>query len=114
MNEKFVKALYKEVIESGIDEYKNLLDTTEVSNATDPCWISALGLYNDLTSEQKDKMLEFARLIMIDTISTVFGVMDGSSNLQGESFEFEVSINGENTDNELQDTFLCFVEENEK
>lgn len=114
MNEKFVEALYKEVIENGVDVYKNLLDNTDIGEAEDPYWISALELYNDLTAEQRDKMLGFARMVMIDTISSVFSVMDGSGNLQGETFEFDVSINGESTEGDLQDTFLCFVEDNEE
>ena len=51
---------------------------------------------------------------MVDTISSIFGVLDGSSTLPGEDYEFEVKINGVNTEGELQDAFLCFVEENIK
>ena len=49
---------------------------------------------------------------MIDTISSVFGILDGSSTLSGGDFEFEVRINGISTEDDLQDTFLGFVEEN--
>ena len=69
-------------------------------------------MYEKLTSEEKEKMLKFAELIMIDTISSVFGILDGSSTLSGGDFEFEVRINGISTEDDLQDTFLGFVEEN--
>ena len=101
MNEKFVEKIYKTIVEDGVGEYKNLLDNTALKNATDKYWINALELYEKLTSEEKEKMLKFAELIMIDTIS-----------LSGGDFEFEVRINGISTEDELQDTFLEFVEEN--
>jgi len=106
MNEKFVEKIYKTIVEDGVGEYKNLLDNTALKNTTDKYWINALELYEKLTSEEKEKMLKFAELIMIDTISSVFGILDGSSTLSGGDFEFEVRINGISTEDELQDTFL--------
>ena len=57
-------------------------------------------------------MLKFAELIMIDTISSVFGILDGSSTLGDGKWEFDVKINGVDIEDELQDTFLEYVEEN--
>ena len=112
MNEKFVEKIYKTIVEDGVDEYKNLLDNTALKNATDKYWINALELYEKLSSEEKEKILKFAEFIMIDTISSVFGILDGSSTLAEETFEFDVMINGISTENEIQDTFLGFVEDN--
>ena len=112
MNEKFVEKIYKTIVEDGIGEYKNLLDNTTLKNATDKYWINALELYEKLSAEEKEKMLKFAELIMIYTISSVFCILDGSSTLSEETFEFDVMINGISTENELQDTFLGFVEDN--
>ncbi len=112
MNEKFVENIYKTIVKDGIGEYEDLLENTSAEDATDKYWISALELYKKLSSEEKEKMLKFAELIMIDTISNVFGILDGSSTLAEETFEFEVKINGISTENELQDTFLGFIEDN--
>ena len=112
MNEKFVEKIYKTIVEDGVGEYKNLLDNTALKNTTDKYWINAIEQYEKLTSEEKEKMLKFAELNIIDTISSVFGILDGSSTLSGGDFEFEVRINGISTEDELQDTFLGFVEEN--
>ena len=112
MNEKFVEKIYKVIVEDGVGEYKYLLDNTELKNTTDEYWIKSLELYKNITLEEKEKMLKFAELIMIDTISSVFGILDGSSTLAEEEFEFDVKINGVSTENELQDTFLGFVEDN--
>lgn len=48
---------------------------------------------------------------IIDTVSGVFGVLDGSSTLSGGEFEFEVKINGISTEESLQDTFLGYIED---
>ena len=112
MNEEFIKKLYKTIVTDGIGEYHNLLENTNCKDATDRHWISTLELYEQLSSEEKEKMLKFAELIIIDTISSVFGIFDGSSTLSGGDFEFDIKINGVNTENELQDTFLEYVEEN--
>lgn len=112
MNERFVENIYKTIIVEGISVYKNLLEKTDSNKATDKYWISALQLYKNLSGEDKQKMLDFAELIMIDTISSVFGILDGSSTLSEELFEFNVTINGSSTENELHHTFLAFVEGN--
>lgn len=112
MNENFVKSIYKTLIEDGKDMYKDLYENTKVSEMTVDYWKNALELYHSFDDKQKDVFLNVVKQIMIDTISSVFGVLDGSSTLSGEDFEFEVKINGISTEEELQDTFLEFVEEN--
>ena len=111
MNEKFIEKLYKTIIKDGIDEYKDLLGNTNLEDATDKYWEKSLDLYKSLTADNREKMLKFAELVMIDAISNIFGVLDGSTSLPEESFECKVSINGNSTENELQDTFLAYVED---
>lgn len=112
MNENFVKSIYKTLIEDGKDIYKDLYENTKVSERTVDYWKNALELYHSFDDKQKDVFMNIVKQTMIDTISSVFGVLDGSSTLSGEDFEFEVRINGISTEDELQDTFLGFVEEN--
>ena len=50
-------------------------------------------------------------LIMIDTISSVLGIIDGSSTLSGCDIEPKLFLDGIDTNNELQDLFLEYVEE---
>mgnify|MGYP006876766452 CR=1 FL=1 len=59
----------------------------------------------------KKVFINIIKHIIIDTISSVFGILDGSSTLSGGNLDFEVKINGISTENELQDTFLEIVEE---
>lgn len=74
--------------------------------------MSTLKLYEELSFEKKENMLRFAKLIMIDTISSVFGILDGSSSLSGGDMDIKIEINGKGTEEELQDTFLEYIEDN--
>lgn len=112
MNEEFVKSIYETVVEEGKNIYKNLYENTEVTERTVDYWKNALELYRSFDDRQKKVFWDIVKQTMIDTISSVFGVLDGSSTLSGGDFEFEVKINGIGTEDELQDIFLGFVEEN--
>ena len=48
---------------------------------------------------------------MIDTISSVFGILDGTTSINGMECNIEVAINGCSTEHELQDVFLEKIEE---
>lgn len=47
---------------------------------------------------------------MIDTISNMLGVIDGSSTLKDCSFELKLLLDSIDTEGELQDSFLEFIE----
>lgn len=113
MNEEFVKSIYVTIVEDGEKIYKELYENTQVTERTVDYWKNALELYHSLDSNQKEIFVDIVKHIMIDTISGIFGVFDGSSTLSGDdNFEIDIKINGVDTENELQDAFLEYVEEN--
>ena len=112
MIEKFIKSLYKTVVEDGKNTYINLYENTEITESVANYWINALELYHSFDDQQKKVFIKIVEQTVIDTISSILGVLDGSSTLSGEHFEFDIKINGVSTEDELQDTFLEFVEEN--
>ncbi|WP_027634476.1 hypothetical protein [Clostridium hydrogeniformans] len=114
MKEIFIRSLYKTIVQEGKNEYKELLDNTNVEEATDKYWISALQLYENLTEENKKKLMGVIELVMIDTISSILGIIDGSSTLSGCKTEPKLYLDNIDTDNELQDLFLEYVEEIEE
>lgn len=50
------------------------------------------------------------KVVIIDAVSEVFGIFDGSSTLQGGDLDISITIDGKDTENELQDSFLEYVE----
>jgi hypothetical protein len=114
MNEDFVKSLYKSIVQENLELYKSLYETTNVSNNTDDTddyWRKALGLYNSLEEENKGVLFKIIELTMIDTISNMLGIIDGSSTLIDCSIEPRLLLDSIDTKGELQDYFLEYIEE---
>ena len=114
MNEEFARRIYETIIENGENIYKDLYENTEITEKTIDYWKNALELYNSLDHDQKNVFISIIKQTMIDTISSLFGVLDGASTLSGGNMEFDIKINGIRTEDEMQDTFLEIVEERNK
>ncbi|QCJ44584.1 transposase [Bacillus sp. S3] len=111
MNEEFVKSLYKSIVLEDLELYKCLYETTNVSNNTDDYWIKALGLYNSLEEENKGVLFKIIEQTMIDTISNMLGIIDGSSTLIDCPIEPKLLLDSIDSEGELQDCFLGYIEE---
>lgn len=110
MKEEFIKRLYDTSIVDGLDIYKNQFNNTVITDKTTEFTKKALDMYHSLTNNQKEVFFDVLKITMIDTISLIFGVLDGSSTLNGGDMDIKMFISGEDTDEELQDTFLEYVE----
>lgn len=111
MNEIFIKSIYKTVVEENKELYKQLFDSRTIDKRTDEYWKQALNLYNNLSKENKEVLIKIVEQTMIDTISNILGIIDGSSTLNGCNIEPKLFLDGNDTDGELQDIFLGYVEE---
>lgn len=111
MIENFVKNLNGSIIEENLEIYKNLYETTEVSDKTNEYWRQAIGLYNSLSGEQREILFIIIEQTMTDTISNVLGIIDGSSTLKGCTVEPKLLLDTIDTDGNLQDCFLTYIEE---
>lgn len=112
-NEEFVKALYSTVVKEGLEESKEMYETTEITPDMSDFWRKALSLYQASDLEGKETLMQIMEQTMIDTISLVLGVIDGSSTLDGTEIESKLFLDSHDTENELQDEFLMFMEEND-
>lgn len=56
-------------------------------------------------------LFEIIEQTMIDTVSTVLGIIDGHVTLADDSFEPKLMLNSKDTEGNLQDEFLINVEE---
>lgn len=111
MNDIFVKLLYESIIKENFLIYKDLYESTDVSSKTDDYWKRAIGLYDSLTDENKETLMKIIEQTMFDTISNMLGVIDGSSTLKDCSSEPKLLLDSIDTEGELQDSFLEFLEE---
>ena len=113
MNVEFIKSLYDSIVEENIqlyqEEFSNTVDSNEV---LDEYWSKVLNFYEDLSEERKEILMSIIKQTIIDTISNVLGIIDGSSTLNDCDLEPKLLLDNKDTENELQDTFLAYIEEN--
>jgi hypothetical protein len=104
----FIRQIRSSVVEENLFLYKDIFTSTDPQTATDPYWKRALALYGKLDSEDKNVMFDIVRQVMVDTISNVFAVLDGVSQLDGQVCEFSLTSNSgsQRINGELQDRFL--------
>lgn len=104
-------AIIRGVVEENTSTYKDLFSNAPISEAHDPYWIRAVGLFASLTDEQRSVFFEVIRQVIIDTSSNILGILDGSSCLAGLEGELAlVSQGGERIDGDLQQLFLAEIE----
>ncbi|MCA1066119.1 transposase (plasmid) [Rossellomorea sp. AcN35-11] len=109
MREKLVEAIYQSIVKENLVLYKHTYESTKVNSSTDEHWKSAITLFDNLNPVDKEVMLRIVEQTMIDTISNVLGLIDGSSTLEGEVLDFKVLLN-EGAEGGLQDIFLELIE----
>ncbi|MCT2561817.1 hypothetical protein [Chryseobacterium herbae] len=110
--EQLVAILKRDVIDGNIELYKNLLNTT--NEAQNPIWKSILLMYIELSKEDKEVFLNFLRIVEINTLSHVLGILDGSTYVDEINDEFILTTESSNEkiNEDLQDLFLELIEEN--
>lgn len=82
--EEFVQWLKHDEIEQGIAEYQQLLDETELAEATDPFWQQMLGLYRRLPKADQATLLAVIRQARIDATARMLAIIDGDADCPGE------------------------------
>ncbi len=111
--EEFVQKIRQSVLDENVVIYKDLFETTEVEQASDPYWKEALCLFKKLSNEDREILFKIIRQVSIDTISNLFAILDGVSCLEDQEGDFSLTLDDkpEKLNGDLQDIFLE-IEEN--
>ncbi|WP_299178595.1 hypothetical protein [uncultured Chryseobacterium sp.] len=109
--EDLIKILNRDVIKGNLELYQNLLDTT--NEATDPVWKGILPMYINFSKEEKETFLKFLKIVEINTLSHVLGILDGTTYAEGIENDFILTTENDNKkiNEDLQDLFLELIEE---
>ena len=86
---------------------------TPLADASDPLYRDVITLHNSLTPQQRKVLAAFARQGFIDGVSTVLGILDGTSGLDSYGFvDVELTLRGgkKKLNGDLQDYFLEAIE----
>jgi hypothetical protein len=111
---EFITKLKERVIENENKVYQNLLNTT--TEARDPLWQGILPIYGNMTKDQQASFLKFLRMIQVNTLSHILGILDGSTylNENNEDFILKTEQNEHIINGDLQDIFLAMEEDSNK
>ena len=106
--ETFVSRIRSAVVDQNLATYRELFESTSPDAANDPYWKRALTLYKALSEPQRTVLLEIMRQASVDSVSNIFGILDGSSTLDGAQENFVLTSNADNRkiNGQLQDLFL--------
>lgn len=108
-----MRNLYKHSIEKIEETYRELYSDPAWKENTDKYSKAIINFYQKLNKNQKEDFYVILKQINIDTISTAFGILEGSSSSDID-IELKLIDEEENTYEYLQDSFLAVAEENEK
>lgn len=105
-SKEFVTQVRQVAVEDNLRTHKQILETTK--EAKDPTWKDVLPIYSKLSDPERKAFLRFLRLVEVNTVSIIFGILDGSTYLSEENIDFKLitNDNGEQINGDLQDMFL--------
>ncbi|PSU16341.1 transposase [Photobacterium kishitanii] len=111
--EEFVKKVKQSVIDDNLTIYKDLFKNTDADHVSDLYWKESLTFFKKLSDEEKETMFKIMRQVSVDTVSNIFGILDGISYLEGQSGDFLLTVDNkqEQLNGDLQDIFLEIEEE---
>lgn len=108
--EQFVKAVYATVVQDALSDYKNMYEE-EVSISDTELYSQAIHMYQQMDPEQQKLMMHIIEVVMVDTVSHIFGVIDGSSPLNDSDMEATLLLDDVDSEGELQDSFIGYLQE---
>lgn len=108
--EQFVKAVYATVVQDALSDYKDMYEE-EVSISDTELYSQAIHMYQQMDPEQQKLMMHIIEVVMVDTVSHIFGVIDGSSPLNDSDMEATLLLDDVDSEGELQDSFIGYLQE---
>ena len=107
--EQFVSCMRIEILEASLADYRNDLErslTTADRRGTH--WPRMADFYASLSPEQRERFFDITRQVIVDTLSTVLGVLDGSTLLKKYRDDFHLTYGdgSRQLNGDLQSIFL--------
>ena len=110
ISENIAHAVYRELFIEMLAQYKKNLDN-KIDEYKESSFCKVKNIFSKLDKEEKLNFLNFIKLVMADSVSTIFGVLDGTTFIEGLDEDFIVSYGGAEVQGYLQDYFIQKIEE---
>lgn len=103
-DEIFIDAIFNDLMIEKIQQYKDdlSLDDSSISG-----FIKMRGIYSKLSENEKIILLDFFRVIPFNSISTILGLVDGTSFMQGID-EYQKIIVDQTDGDLIKDIYFYF------
>jgi len=113
MNEVFIaREIKKEILVKQFNRYFDILEKSKQEPFKNNSWQKIQSLYNSIDENNKENLKEFAKMIMIESITELLAFVDGIATFNGQEYPFELSCNGTKYRGNLQEYLLMDIEEN--
>lgn len=105
-DELVVTSILSELLNETLEYYKDSLSDSGKSTGDDDPYSKARGVITKLPIEEREKVFNFLRLVIVDTASTILGTIDGSHFPPNIDGDFTLEYEGEEIQGSLQDELI--------
>lgn len=109
-DELVVTSILSELLNETLEYYKNSLSDPGKSIGDGDPYSKARSVIIKLPVEEREKVFNFLRLVIIDTTSTILGTIDGSHFPPNIDGDFTLEYEGEEIQGSLQDELIAKCE----
>jgi hypothetical protein len=104
---KFVETIRQEIIEQNLAHYASML-VLPIEQVTEPRVQAAVNAFSRMDEAQRKAVVGLLRMVLVDTVSNVFGILDGSTLISGFREDFVLTYGADATllSGDLQDLLL--------
>ncbi len=98
---------YQAAVEDAVRQYRSFF-RAPLAEITDPLWRDLVSWAASLPAEKRELLIRFGRQAATDGVSTILGVLDGSTFLPNQSADFTLHFGNQSVplSGTLQDSFL--------
>jgi hypothetical protein len=111
--QQFVSNIRSEVLEQNWATYQSVLSEESLSGSVSQYWPQMAKFSLSLNQEQRKQFEMAIRQVMVDTISNILGILDGTSILEHYRGDFNLTYNDDKKqlNGDLQTFFLAAEQE---
>ena len=106
--QQLIACIRAEVLDQNMADYQSMLCENSLSGPKSQYW-KQMAMFNMSLNDEQRRQFEFAiRQVMVDTISNMLGILDGTSILEKyrEEFSLKYGDDEKELNGDLQDFFL--------
>lgn len=109
-DQKYIENVTHEIFTENFNYYLDAFSTS-IKQGSNKTWTDCKLLYQSLNDIQKEQIKSLIRLVMQDTISSIFAKLDNIASYENQDGMFELRSNNKAINGDLQELFLMQLEE---